>query len=213
MNATSRKPMDCLEIEVKFYLPDAGRTRARILALGPVQRGRRYEINYRFDRPGAHLQKKSALLRLRKDDRVRLTFKSPPAQPDARFKVYRELETEVGSLEMMTRILEALGYEKQQVYEKWRETFVRGRCLLCLDQMPYGDFLEIEGPGPQIRTVAESLGLDWRKRILGNYLQIFETIRHSLNLSFRDLTFENFRHVHYSFGRHLEQFIAPNENE
>lgn len=200
--------MEPLEIEVKFYLHDAAQVRRRILSLGPVRRGRLHEVNIRFDDAEEGLRSKSAMLRLRKDDRIRLTYKSPPAEPDARFKVYRELETEVGSLEVMIQILEALGYRKIQVYEKWRETFVWGQCLLCLDQMPYGDFLEIEGPAARIRPAAERLGLNWKTRILANYLEMFDTIRQGLGLPFRDLTFENFRNHAGAFATQLQRFTV-----
>lgn len=200
--------MDPLEIEVKFYLPDPAEVRGRILSLAPIRRGRLHEINVRFDQPGRRLQNESILLRLRKDDRIRLTLKIPPSRPDSRFKVHRELETEVGSFEVMSRILEGLGYRREQVYEKRRETFRVGQCQLCLDQMPYGDFLEIEGPAAQIRPTAQRLGFEWNRRILSNYLEIFEAIRHSLQLPFRDLTFDNFRNRQYSFETHLERFTA-----
>jgi len=200
--------MSSVEIEVKFYLPDAAQTRARILSQGPIRRGRLHEINLRFDRPGGRLREKSILLRLRKDDRIRLTVKLPPEQPGGDFKIHREFETQVASFEGTIQILEALGYEKKQMYEKWRETFVWDRCLLCMDQMPYGDFLEIEGPAEKIRPAAERLGFDWRQRILSNYLEMFETIRRGLSLPNRDLSFENFRGRDYSFKNHLQRFVA-----
>ena len=204
--------MEPLEIEVKFYLPDLSRIRERVLSLASIRRCRQHEINVRFDDAADRLRQRSALLRLRRDDRIRLTFKSPPPQPDDRYKIHRELETEIGNFEVMTQILAALGYRRKQVYEKWRETFQQGRCHLCLDQLPYGDFLEIEGPAEEIRPAAERLGLEWKNRIVSNYLEIFETIRQSLRLSFQDLTFDNFRNLDYSFDAHLEWFQVNDES-
>jgi adenylate cyclase class 2 len=204
--------MEPLEIEVKFYLPDLFRIRERVLSLAPIRRCRQHEINVRFDDAADRLRHRSALLRLRRDDRIRLTFKSPPPQPDDQFKVHRELETEIGNFEVMTQILTALGYRQKQIYEKWRETFVLGRCHLCLDQMPYGDFLEIEGPAEEIRPTAERLGLEWKNRIVSNYLEIFEAIRQSLGLSFQDLTFDNFRNLDDSFEPQIERLRVNDES-
>jgi adenylate cyclase class 2 len=61
--------------------------------------------------------------------------------------------------------------------------------------MPYGTFLEIEGSEKNIRAYAARLGLSWPKRILLNYLDIFEIIRQRLSLDFTDLTFKNFENI------------------
>lgn len=67
--------------------------------------------------------------------------------------------------------------------------------MFCLDSMPYGNFLEIEGPEKDIGYYASKFGLNWHKRILFNYLGIIEIIGKNLNLKFKDLTFSNFETV------------------
>lgn len=187
--------MNDLEVEVKFYLSDIPPVRDRILDLGAECKGRFFETNIRFEDENKTLKRKRSLLRLRKDASAKLTFKSPPIAPDTQFKVRRELEVEVSDFSTMNRILEELGFHKEQVYEKWRETFVLGTTHFCIDTMPYGDFLEIEGEKTEIRKLADQLDLKWEKRILTNYLAMFRTVREKLGLSFSDLTFENFKDV------------------
>lgn len=63
---------------------------------------------------------------------------------------------------------------------------------IVLDEMPFGDFIEWKGWRPICGQWAEALGLDWSRRILANYLALMELCRRSFNLSFSDLTFENF---------------------
>ena len=63
---------------------------------------------------------------------------------------------------------------------------------LCLDRMPFGTFLEIEGTRQGIRHAARQLELTWKDRILTNYLSIFEILRQKLELPFNDVTFSNF---------------------
>ncbi|MGW8250663.1 MAG: hypothetical protein ACWGO1_08485, partial [Anaerolineales bacterium] len=64
---------------------------------------------------------------------------------------------------------------------------------ITLDEMPYGDFIEIEGPKPQdIQSIAGKLGVSWERRVLDSYTSIFEQLRAALGFEFRDLSFENF---------------------
>ena len=74
--------------------------------------------------------------------------------------------------------------------------------------MPYGTFLEIEGSEKDIRTYAARLGLSWHKRILLNYLEIFEIIRPKLDLKFKDLTFKNFEGVIIDMAAFIDKLEA-----
>jgi len=184
-----------LETEVKFYVTDRKSLRSRILALGAESAGRIFEENIRFEDASCSLIQKKALLRLRQDRKARLTFKSRPADQDNQFKIFEELETEVGDFSAMHSILEALGFHPEQKYEKWRETFVLGNTHLCLDTMPFGEFLEIEGDKSHILQLAHELGLNWETRILQNYLGIFALLKEKLQLPFSDIIFENFEKI------------------
>ena len=61
--------------------------------------------------------------------------------------------------------------------------------------MPYGNFVEIEAATPVIETVAARLGLADAPRLKTSYLGIFIHLKRQLGLEFRDVTFDNFRHV------------------
>jgi adenylate cyclase class 2 len=197
-----------LEIEVKFHPPEIKPIRDRMLAIGATHCGRVFETNVRFEDTSKSLKKRGILLRLRKDDRIRLTFKSTPPRPDAQFKVHRELEVEVGDFDACHSILEDLGFHPEQSYEKWRETFVLNNTNLLIDTMPYGVFLEIEGKKSDIRNIADRLGLKWEERILLNYLEIFEIVQREEGLPFRDITFENFKATHLDIRKHLPLLYA-----
>jgi adenylate cyclase class 2 len=187
--------MEQLEIEVKFYLRDIERMQRRIFALGAESKGRVFENNVRYEDESYNLIKNKSLLRLRRDAKTTLTFKSSPPVASTEFKIFKELEVDVSDFETMNRILEKLGLHSEQIYEKWRETLILDQTGFYLDMMPYGTFLEIEGSEKEIRTYAAKLGLGWDKRILLNYLDIFEIIRQKLRLKFKDLTFKNFESV------------------
>lgn len=197
-----------VETEVKFYLPDVPAIRDRILRLGAASRGRVFETNIRFEDAAGSLFSRKQLLRLRQDRKATLTYKREPAVPDAEYKTYQELETEVSDFETTRRILAALGFHEAQIYEKYRETFYCQDTCLCLDTMPYGHFLEIEGDKNNIRELAGRLQLAWQKRILTNYLNLFEEIKKRHELALCDLTFAGFAALKIDFAPVIESFQA-----
>ena len=200
--------MKQLETEIKFYLIDLPPLRQRIINLGAQSRGRFFESNVRFEDSARTLRKKKSLLRLRRDRKVRLTYKSTPPEASSQFKIMTELEVAVSDFDTMHLILEALGFHREQIYEKWRETLVLDHTQFCLDSMPYGDFLEIEGQKQDILYFAAQLGLHWDQRILLNYLHIFEILRNNLNLNFSDVTFDNFKNIEVDLSAYLDLLVA-----
>jgi len=200
--------MENLEIEVKFYLSDMDRIRDRIIEIGAVSRGRVFETNIRFDDSDNSLIQKKSLLRLRQDTKTILTFKSEPPFKDDQFKILRELEVEVSNFTTMKNILGSLGFREEQVYEKWRETFILNSANLCLDTMPYGNFLEIEGQKEDIKELVSQIGFKWKKRILLNYLAIFDVIKQKSNLPFYDVTFSNFINIRFDLAKYLDLIEA-----
>jgi adenylate cyclase class 2 len=200
--------MKQMETELKFYFTDLPLIRQRIIDLGAQSRGRFFENNVRFEDPHQTLRKKKSLLRLRRDQKVKLTHKSTPSEENNQFKIMKELEVEVSDFDTMHLILEALGFHHEQVYEKWRETLVLDQTQFCLDSMPYGNFLEIEGQKQNIKTFAAQLGLQWDQRILLNYLHIFEILQNKLNLNFSDVTFDNFKYVEVDMVDYLDLLVA-----
>ncbi len=103
--------MDFLEIEVKFFLPDMASVRKIVEGLGAKSLGREFETNIRFEDEKHTFAGTGRLLRLRKDSKAKLTFKSRSAQSDDQFKVRRELEVEVSDYSTMKLILESLGFK------------------------------------------------------------------------------------------------------
>ncbi len=194
--------MEYIETEVKFNLSDVQSIRERIMELGADVKNRVFETNMRFDDVHESLFRNKSLLRLRRDAKNRLTYKSEPAIKDDQFKTFRELEVQVSDFTTMKLILEHLGFHQAQIYEKWRETFIFNDTILCLDSMPFGDFLEIEGKKEYIKAAASKIGLQWDQRITLNYLAIFDIIRQELKLPFTDITFDNFQKTRIDIAKY-----------
>jgi adenylate cyclase class 2 len=189
------------EIEVKFLVEDEQTLRRKLTALEANPHGRAFETNICYEDDQKQFQAAGSLLRLRKDRRSWLTFKYASDEMSRNFKILNELEVQVSDFETMDQVLRRMGYHHERVYEKWRETFDLGDAMLCLDNMPYGTFLEIEGSREAIRELARRLRFDWRRRILINYLAIFEHLKRTAGLTFNDVTFDNFKTIVVSFNK------------
>lgn len=184
------------EIEVKFYVSDLERLEARLrsLAARPTQ-SRLLEQNLRFDTPDRRLTSTSQVLRLRRDSQAHLTYKGPAEILDGT-RVRQEIEFILDDFQAAWHLLLALGFEVSMQYDKYRSVYDLQGVHISLDELPYGDFVEIEGPDPaSIRTIAAMLGLDWEARVPVSYTVLFEQIQARLRLNFRDLVFENFGEI------------------
>lgn len=195
-----------LEIELKFLVRDLDPIRKKLIDLGAkIKKDRVYERNIRFDNSWDGLLLQRKLLRLRQDTKARLTYKGELEQPvESEARIRKELEMVVEDFETAAAILERVGFEQKQVYEKYRETFELGRVEVVLDEMPFGDFIELEGEESDIRETAGILGLNWSNRILDDYLTIMDQLKNEHHLSFNDLTFDNFSKSEISASSILE---------
>jgi adenylate cyclase, class 2 len=209
--------MSFVEIEVKFHVADIRRMRERLASIGAVAGTRAEETNIRFEDEQNGLYRHHALLRLRKADKNTLTYKSKPAENacpcddqtgSSDFKIQNEFEVVVDDFEGMHRILRALGFHAEQIYEKVRETWTLEQTFICLDEMPFGIFMEIEGTPEAIRKTTGLLDLKWPERILYNYLEMFEIIKRGERLAFTDVTFENFNGILVDLVGYLPLFYA-----
>jgi hypothetical protein len=62
---------------------------------------------------------------------------------------------------------------------------------VVLDELPFGDFAEIEGPDTAaIQAAALALGLIWEARCAESYLGLFALVRASQGLDAQNLTFQ-----------------------
>ncbi|MCH7662464.1 MAG: class IV adenylate cyclase [Chloroflexi bacterium] len=184
------------EIEAKFYISDLARLETRLVAQGAeLVRARVLEHNLRFDTEGDKLSQARQLLRLRKDEEARITYKGP-SEVEGGVVNREEIEVVVSDYEAAKKMLEALGYQVVVIYEKYRATYKLDGQLWMLDELPFVDFVEIEGrAAEEIRASAQALELNWDRRVNHGYLYLFERVKDALGLGFRDLTFANFVEV------------------
>lgn len=187
------------ETEIKILVHDLDAIRARLAAAGAKRIGDRVlEHNVRYEDADETLTPGGIVLRLRHDRRTRLTYKGPGRQDgDDTGKVLTRFEAEVtvDDFDMMDLILQRLGFHPYLVYEKYRTTYQLGAAEIVLDEMPFGTFMEIEGPAAAIGEALAALEMAGAPRILGSYIELFQQVKDALDLDMHDLTFENFKGI------------------
>ena len=189
------------EIEAKFYVTGLEGIKARLRALeAQLIQERILETNIRFDLPNARLRSEGRVLRLRHDTEARLTYKGT-SNNDQGTLSRTEIEFVVEDFEKARQFLEALGYQELLRYDKYREVYDLDGCHIMLDELPYGDFIEIEGENvEEIRKMTAKLNLRWEAAVTKSYSALFESVKSALNLTFQDLSYENFAGIKVTPG-------------
>lgn len=184
------------EVEVKVYAPDHAAVIKRLESLGAVLEAPRiYERNVRYEDESRSLGVHGQVLRLRQDTRARLTYKEAGVDVATGIKSRLELEVEVSDFAQMDTMLSKLGFNPSMIYEKYRTTYTLDGAEIVLDEMPYGNFVEIEGEVPVIEVLLERLGLSSAQRYTESYTLLFDFVCQHLALNAHDLTFDNFKGV------------------
>ncbi len=187
------------EIEVKFLVRDLSAIASRLGQTGArLTAPRVLETNLRFDTPTGDLTRERRVLRLRQDAAAVLTYKGP-AEPGQPVSMRQEIEFTVSDFQSARHFLEALGYQVAITYEKYRTMYALRDLTVTLDEMPFGSFIEIEGPDAEsIRAAAADLHLDWNKRSVASYLALFNQLRAARGLNAQNLTFAELQGVQVS---------------
>lgn len=157
-----------LEQELKFKYSDFDTLRDRLTASKARFVQRVFEQNQVFDNDNKDLKQAGKLLRLRQAGTAELCLKSVPQnhtpERDFEVKVWEEAQTQISDVHEMQAILAGLGYREVFSYQKVREKWLLGSCSICLDRLPFGHFVEIEGDPQAIWETAQVLDLhtwDW----------------------------------------------------
>lgn len=164
-----------VETEVKIRIGEASEVVERIRRTGfELSVGRLFEANTLYDKPNQELKEAGMLLRLREvGDKHVITWKGK-VQPGPH-KTRPEIETTLGSGEVLGQILERLGFQRSFRYEKFRTEFRKAGAegVITVDETPIGNFIELEGPGEWIDSTARELGFTEKQYILESYGRLY----------------------------------------
>ena len=149
-----------IEIEKKYRLGPADRE-AVIAALNEEAAefvGREFEENTIFSNDD--LRSKDSIVRIRKtENRSLLTFKR---RIENQFDVKQQIEheTEISDPVATEAIIAELGLKPALVYEKYRDTWRFRSVEIVIDELPFGNYMEIEGSITSIKEAEMMLGLE-----------------------------------------------------
>lgn len=167
------------EIEAKVKVADHEPIRARLSACGATCRGQVLEVNRILDNAERTLLSGDRGLRIRERRDAQgtltgavLTYKGP--KEPGPLKRREEIEVEIDDPAAAGALLAALGFRESVGFEKRRETWTYGDCLIELDEVPYlGCFVEIEGPDEEaIRRALETLNMGREPLIHASYIAL-----------------------------------------
>jgi len=179
-----------VEIEVKVPVADVAAIKSRAEKLGyPIHQDRHFEANILYDYPDRSLSLSGCLLRVRETPEGALfTFKGKVVH-DPNFKVRPEVETLCESGASLRSILENIGLRPFFRYEKFREEYSGEGGLLCLDELPFGHYLELEGEPDAIEALATALDLDRSTFIKRSYADLYGEHCRKLGVPFGNIVF------------------------
>jgi adenylate cyclase class 2 len=181
-----------IETEVKIPLSDSGVVLKQLDGAGftPLT-PRQFESNTIYDSSDQRLRQSGMILRLRETGgRSVITWKGPGEL--GKYKSRPELETTVGSVNVVEEILERLGFKRVFRYEKYRREFAAGEDssgVVTVDETPIGHFLELEGPGDWIDKTAKQLHFSPKDYVTESYGDLYLKHCEQRGIEPRDMVF------------------------
>lgn len=192
MKAKSVTNSSLIEVEVKLHTPDLSVIQHILEQAGAtLTSARTYERNVRYDNTKSTLSQQGIVLRMRQDTQAKLTYKDAGTVDNGIIQRF-EAEVIVSDFDTMDTILRLLRFEPYLTYEKYRTTYSLNNAEIVLDELPYGNFTEIEANVTTIEHLIEQLDLDDYQRMPASYTRLFENVKDYLGLDMDDLTFDNF---------------------
>jgi adenylate cyclase class 2 len=158
-----------IEIEKKYRLnrADADRIREALRETGAANHGESFEENTIYR--GGKLDKIGGVLRIRRTNgNAVFTFKKR-VEGEHEAKTQIEHESEVGNPDEIAEILDQLGFKKRLIYEKRRETWKFRGVEIVFDELPFGSFMEFEGPLTAILEAEMLLDLEFLEVVRETY--------------------------------------------
>lgn len=184
-----------LETEVKLACDDLDRLRNAGFDLRPIK-ARHFEDNVLLDSDDYRLLIQGAALRIRTvEGQGLVTYKGVVrANGGSPVKIREELESETNDPERVREIFDRLGYRKSFRYQKYRTVYalaIDGSELeVTFDELPIGNFIEIEGEEEKIKRVLEAAGFFDGDVIRESYPELQASLCKARGVPLEDLIFQ-----------------------
>ena len=162
-----------VEKEIKLKVENFDNVISKLKKLNAKFLGKTFQRTIRFEKGEGELEKKGLFLRVRKGFKNELTMKIKKNNDNVFER--EEIEIEVEDTEKVRRIINNLGFDKEKIMEKNRSKWQLGEVDICLDELPFGNFIEIEGEEKKIFETVEKLGLKKENKIIVTYWDLSES--------------------------------------
>lgn len=145
----------------------------------------------RRDTEDLKYERSGIFLRTREEDKEKVVTLKKKVTTDSGIFEREEYETNVGDVTVLNEIFEKLGLTKSWIMEKFRIQGTYNDLTLCLDEVCFGIFLEIEEEESEIVGVLKDLSLDFNEKITVPYWELWEVYKkeNGLDDSLRDILF------------------------
>ncbi len=162
-----------IESELKFPVDDFKVVMQRLSRMSGIHSPWYFERNIVLDDEKGSLKNKDFLLRLRTGLNTKLTLKLPVDNKiPGLAKCRQEFETGLEDIDAAQSIFRHLGFKVWLRYEKYRQVWSLNKVEVCLDILPFGRFVEIEGSEDSIIETASMLGLEQVTATARTYFQL-----------------------------------------
>lgn len=150
-----------------------------------------FQKTIRRDTEDLRYEKSGILLRTREEDKDKVVTLKKKLKTDGGIFEREEYESNVGDVSVLNEIFEELGFTKSWIMEKFRIQGTYNGLTLCLDEVCFGIFLEIEGEESEIVAVLNDFSLDFDERITVSYWELWEEYKKKKGFddSLRDILF------------------------
>ena len=149
-----------VEIEKKYRLPANRRTQIENTLREMKGEFVRDDFEENTIYGGEALERNGGVVRIRKTERRSILTYKRRLEDISDVKHQIEYESEIGNPESVTKILHELNVVPKLVYEKRRATWKLRSVEIVLDELPFGQFMEIEGSLTGIKEAEMLLGID-----------------------------------------------------
>ena len=158
------------EIEVKFKIDEEDKIKEKLMNLGVSLCEPYKQTTYGFF--SVDSIERGIFPRIRDEkNNIVLTVKVKPKKETNYFE-RMEYSMKIGNAKEGEDILRVLGFDDIRVFEKIRQEGELLNTKIVLDELYFGNFIEIEGEKEDIENVIIKLGLDNKERITKAYLAL-----------------------------------------
>ena len=115
------------------------------------------------------------------------------SKKNAQFFEREEMEVRLRkeeNIETLRELLKSLGFTKEIIFEKKRKNVYRDDITISFDELPFGFFVEFEGPPEAIIKYLREFNLAARPRITKAYLGLWEDYRSAHNVAEENCVFK-----------------------